>query len=692
MKDESRKKYAELFAFNGKDNILDEKDFGIVNGSITAGIQYSAVVCVSGLWAPPFASSDFLLELTLFGEKIETSEYEWLPFAVTSKGKTQGLEVAASTVLIPGKRAFIIEVSLENSTPGDITVPVAIAAAGGMDAVEKWDFQRPQGDSAMDLSVDKSVLMKTNKNLCMITGTDLGEVAWDTSVSRWQTETIIPVDGKKVFYIVTALGEKDSAFEDYQKIASEPKKAINSAQEEFERRAAGMFQKLPVFEAADKRLTSFYYRSLVHYLTNRWQVPAFALNPFYSTGSIKGGCLLSYLWDFSEGWELHPLFDAPAIKEHIKQYLKIDITSCFSFDPITGGAVGPWYPVNQEKIIGLIYYYVLHTGDTAFLNDNVNGKTVLDWVLYHATFWDRENGEAELYDYGMEGEHHLELRRGYPYNGEMPDLNARRYQNYLRAYQLAELAGRKEPYLLERAQRVKLLLKEVLWNKREKWFDFISAGKRDTRYTMQMFKLIGSGVLDDEELSGLLSHLNEEEFLSPFGLHSLSKKDPAYDPADIDNGGPGSCSVFPPQIIERLYQAGLPDIAEDILERILWWGTKVPYWGDSFTADRIGYRGDTPLQCTIGGVAGAQMIIFGMFGVSNMPAGNIRFKPSPPSFYGDISLKGLKMKGKSFDIAVIGGKKVTVSTGSLTRSFDAGEACEYLFDSGNFVLNDNTRI
>ena len=45
-----------------------------------------------------------------------------------------------------------------------------------------------------------------------------------------------------------------------------------------------------------------------------------------------------------------------------------------------------------------------------------------------------------------------------------------------------------------------------------------------------MFKPIGSGVLDKECEQGLLSHLNEDEFLSAYGLHSLSKRDPAYDP------------------------------------------------------------------------------------------------------------------------------------------------------------------
>ena len=679
-----RKEYAKKFAFAGKDNILLENDFGIVNSRITAGINYTEIACISGVWAPPFVSSDFLLEMKLFGEKVKASGYEWLPFAVKSKGIISGIQATASTVLLPGKRAFIIETTLKSRSGEHVTVPVTITAAGGMDMVEKWDFQRPSGVTRMALSVEHNMLVKTEKDNCMITGTDYPDAYGVDTEECLQFDITLPAKSEKTFYIIAVFGYKNRAIDEYEEISENPRKAIRKAREDFECRAAELFQKLPEFHAADKRLVSFYNRSLVHYLTNRWQVPEFALNPFYSTGSIKGGCLLSYLWDFSEGWELHPLFDAPAIKEHIKQYLKIELTSCFSFDPVSGGAVGPWYPVNQEKIIGLIYYYVLVTGESAFLNETVNGKTVLNWAVYHAGFWDMENGEVELYDYGLEGEHHLELRRGYPYNGVMPDLNARRYQSYLWVYQLSVTAGCPARYLRERAEKLKTLLKDELWDSKNKWFDFFSAGKRDTRYTVQMFKLIGSGVLDGEELSGLLSRLNEDDFLSRFGMHSLSKKDPAYDPADIDNGGPGSCSVFPPQIIERLYKAGLPEAAEDILQRILWWGARVPYWGDSFTADRVGYRSDTPLQCTIGGMAGAQMIIFGMFGVSVEPDGNIVFKPNPPSFSRNISLKGLKIKGKTFDISVID-CKITVSDGNVARVFSAGEECVYIFESGSFA-------
>lgn len=237
----------------------------------------------------------------------------------------------------------------------------------------------------------------------------------------------------------------------------------------------------------------------------------------------------------------------------------------------------------------------------------------------------------------------------------MPDLNARRYASYLRAATLCDLAGQPAPYLRERASLLQPLLRERLWDANARWFRFEDGqGKSDLRYTVQMFKPVGSGVLDQECEAGLLSHLNEREFLSPYGLHSLSKRDPAYDQLDIDNGGGGICTSFPPQIIERLYQCGQPDKAADILRRLLWWADVMPYWGDSIAANSKDYRRDTPLQCTFDGVAAAQCVIFGVFGVSVGADGKIMIRPAPLPFARHLRLRGLHLRGRTLDIEVDG--------------------------------------
>jgi hypothetical protein len=408
-------------------------------------------------------------------------------------------------------------------------------------------------------------------------------------------------------------------------------------------------------------------------------VPEFILHPYYSTGSVNGGCVCDYLWNFGECWEILPLVDPAANRAHIKQFLVTDMTQHFAFEPTTGKAFGPWYMVNQEKIIGMIYCHVLNTGDVGFLAEKVDGKTVLEHAIVNAMYGDDLAKPVALIDYGPSNSH-LELRRGLPYNHVMPDLNGRRYQNYVQAAELAEMAGKPAPQLRRRAEELKVVLKDRLWNRQTRWFDFLNEkGQKDTRYTVQMFKLFGSKVLDAEQEAGLLGHLlSEKEFLSEFGLHSMAKGDPAYDPTDVDNGGPGICTGFVGQIAEKLYKAGKPDAAEEILKRVLWWGDRLPYWGDSIVADKMDYRHDTPLQCTIDGVDLAQGVIFGMFGVRAEFNGDICINPHPPKLASRIELHKLRLRGRTLDIIVdgdryevrLGGSRIRARVGDPVRVHD----------------------
>lgn len=657
-----------MFAMDGEANLLDEADLGIINGMLTTNVTYRDVLSFRGLYAPPYVSSDFELQAEIGGEKVATRKYTWHPFAVEREGDLSGVTVSSQLVLCAQKRAAVMAMTFTNRTSGVRRLPLQFTVRGGLDYVRNWEFGRPNGVSPATTTSEDNRLVKGNNAGAIVIAADLARLRWGPWSSRWETAVRLAPGERKRHFVCVAIGDPETASEDCRQVLGAPEEAIAAARREWAERVSDLFARLPAFECTDRRLKRFYDRSLLALLLNQWQVPEFLLHPYYSTGSISGGCVCSYLWDFGEPWELLPLFDPAADREHIKRFLTIDLTAHFAFSPITGDAFGPWYPVNQEKIIRSIYYYVLFTGDTGFLDDIVAGKTVLDWVICQAMHGDDPGRPVALMDYGN-GNHHLELRGKHRYDNYLPDLNGRRYDSCVAAYQLSRLAGREAGYLLARAAALKGLLKDVMWSPADRWFYHLDPDMgKHLRYTIQMFKLIGSDVLDREEEEGLLTHINEREFLSAYGMHSMSKLDEAYDQADIDNGGGGSYVSFPPQIAERLYKAGHPEIAEDILRRILWWGERLPYWGDSQVANAMDYRRDTPLQCSIGAAAGAQAVIFGMFGVSVTPDGDIIVNPRPPSFSPDIRLTGLTLRDCRLDIEANRRSYQVTANGQVVKS------------------------
>jgi hypothetical protein len=651
---ETRADRTAVFDMEGQRILQDEEHLGIINGKLTAGINYRDVTGISGLWAPPFVSSNFTLDGRVKGAKVPTTHWLWRPFQVERAGAVGDVAVSTKTTLIYGHRAAVVSFTFNNRSR--TSVPLELFTLGWLDSVQDWGFPRAGSRSPTTLQVDGQRLVMRQGNLTVMVAIDSEEWTWEASGNLGRALAALPAGQKRAVNVVLAIGSSAEAVAAVDKILADPAGAVTAAGGEFARQVGEVFERLPTLESDNVQLVRWYNRSLVHFLMNRWDVPEFLLHPYYSTGSVKGGCVADYLWNFGEVWEILPLFDAPASRTHIKQFLKGDLLQHFLFYPITGTADGPWYMVNQEKIIGLTYYYVLLTGDTGFLADTVGGKTIRDHMLIHAMYGDGVGQPPVVIDYGPSNSH-LELRRGYPYNHVMPDLNARRYANYLRAATLCDLAGQPAPFLRERAELLKPLLKQRLWDAQARWFRFEDGqGKSDRRYTVQMFKALGSGVLDQECEEGMLGHLNDDEFLSAYGLHSISKRDPAYDQLDIDNGGGGICTSFAPQIIERLYQAGQTKLAADILGRLLWWGDTMPYWGDSIAANCKDYRRDTPLQCTFDAVAGAQCVIFGVFGVSVRPDGGIVIQPHTLPFASQMTLKGLKLRGRSADVRIDGGQ------------------------------------
>jgi hypothetical protein len=668
---ESQLDLLELFALDGSKNIMTEETFGIINEHITTRVNYRDVGTISGLFAPPYASSDFLLELRLFGEKVQTKNYRWYPFEVIREGEINGVQVSTSTVLTDGKRAGVIEIKLCNQNDQKSTASLQFHIQGGLNDVNRWEFARPDARGKTSNEVTDGTMVKQNQDGRIVIKTDIPGLTWFELGSRWDTRiTLLP--GEEIrYHIAFEMGAPGITGEAADLILSDPGGSIQTAREAYKAKVDDLLAKLPEFSSDNKKLEKYYYRSLVVLITNKWRVPEFVLDPYYGSGAIIGGCVGNYLWEFGLPAQIFPLYDPVAYKNHIKQFLKIDITKHFLFDPMTGAAGGPWYPVNQDKIIESIYYYVIHTGDLDFLKEVVDGMSVYEHVKKNALFGDDLRRPVTLVDYGDKGEHHLELRRGFPYRGIMPDLNGLRYLTYMRAYELMKLAGKPIQMLPERAEGVKSLLKKELWSPENKWFYFQYDNKKDIRLTNFIYLLIGTGIFDQDVESDLLSRLNETEFLSEFGIHSISKTDPAYDQVDIDHGGGGSYVAFPPLICQRLYNAGYTEQADDLLERHLWWGERLPYWGDSKVANYMGYREDTPLQSDFDATSGAQTIIFGLFGVKVSPNGAITINPVKTGLTNEMALKGLKIRGKTIDIFVRG-EQYKVTTDGKTFSHKLG--------------------
>lgn len=653
------------FAFTNEKNILQERHLGICSNIAAIMTPYSSATKLIRFQGCPYTNTGFSYDVIMEGEAVRCDEWIWLPHAILRRGSTEHFRLESITAVIPNTRTVIQKITLINKTGMALRLPLQLMYRGQTYRLNEWEFPIPKeayGKREDYTASDRMLSLETDGTACRIT-TSVENMQLFRRAYLWEGSVTLPAEEPLVLYFSAHMGDAAQSEKEALYTMAHYEEQLESSFDWLEGETARIYDNLPRLQTDDPALDTLYYRSLVTYILCRWENPDLFLSPFYSTGSVTGACMCSYLWNYCGGLKFHPIYDPQGNKEMLRAYLQIDLTASYALEPVTGGPNGPWYMINQEKIIRMVYYHVLFTGDKGFLHEMAGDRTVIEWMKFHAFVCDDLTKDVQLYDYGQQGDQHLEIHfyDNGPYNGIMPDLNARRYRNYMLAYELTKVAGQPDERLPERAAQLKEKMKQ-LWNEDARWYDFIDAqGNRDIRYTCQMLKVINSGVLDQKERDGLVSHLNDREFLSWLGLHSMSKLDPQYDQDDIDNGGGGICTHFVPQICFQLYETGYDSLATDIFRRIYWWGQRVPYMGDSFAANMILNREITPLQGDIGSVGVAQMIALAVFGIHADFDGTVSVSPvkDRPTKY--MKLEHVRLCGKIFSVEVEG-DRFTVRT------------------------------
>lgn len=647
-----------VYAFRGEDNILEEKDLGIaanVSSMLTPWRSVSAMNCHQGC---PYTNTAFDFDVRVDGEQIKASSWRWLPNAILREGDCRLFAAQSLTAAVPDSRGAVQKLILQNKTERDLCVPIQILYRGKARKEQKWAFKIPAPEkcSRADFRFEGQILSSVTESAAFHITSSLENLRYFARAYLLEGEVTLPANGALTLYFSAHMGDASTSLAEARAAVQDYEALLARSFAYLEGEIARIDRALPRLSSDCKALDRLYNRALVTYILCRWENPDLCTSPYFSTGSINGSCMCSYLWDYCGGLMLHPIYDAEGNKKQLRAYLKNDLTKSYALNPVTAGPVGPWYQINQEKIILMVYHHVLATGERAFLHEQVGERTVLEWMKYHALVCDDLAGENKLYDYGEGGNDHLELfyYENGPYNGVMPDLNARRYLNYMRVYELSCLAGEPDERLPRRAAELKEKLK-FLWNEGARWYDFIDAeGNRDIRYTVQMFKFLNSPVIDKTEREGLVSHLNDREFLSKFGLHSMSKLDPQYDQDDIDNGGGGICTHFTMQICAQLYEMGYDALATDILQRVYWWGERMPYMGDSCAANMVLNRESTPLQGDISSVSCAQMIFYYIFGIRPHFDGSIEISPVRHRPAEQMQIENARLCGKTFSVKIEG--------------------------------------
>jgi hypothetical protein len=463
----------------------------------------------------------------------------------------------------------------------------------------------------------------------------------------YRTIELAPGESRAFFVVLAVSTSRGGALDAARKLLSDPQAASAAARELMDADIQTFLTRLPALSHPDPRVVRFYQHAALQLLYARWKVgKTFVLDPWYASLGLDSGGMDSYAWDFGYAAIPLTLLDPAGMRAMLVAMLNAPLTEHFDIEPVRGEGTGKFYSYNPYTYTSAVDNYIRATGDRSILRERMRGKTLLEWLIDMAQFGesDRDPDHNHLLDYG-DDDNLLEIKTtgsGPGYIHEVPSPNGERSYVYETVADLLEEEHDAEhaaliPKFRQSAADVRRAINEILWMEDVGWYGTRQAdGTVAAIYSIQIFDLLRiPGVVPPERARRLVAHLNEGEFLGPWGPRSLSIKDRLWDWTDHDWSGPMTYIGDGPQLVADLYQAGFAREAWEVLERMLWWPDHLAVYpqgiaNDDYTSrfpqsKPFGGRISAGRTNEISGCVGVEAIIRGLFGVKPERDGSIGF-------------------------------------------------------------------
>ncbi len=638
----------EDFALDLRRCLTPHHHLGVTSGWTVVQPLMPTVCGVADCFSPPLAARGFRLRLDFVanGRRVvddgNTGKGDcgllyaggtWRPVEIVRRGtyhhrptgQILSFEVESRLTPLHGRAGFLLEVTLRNRSGRALDMVVAPQVEPGCPAVvplSQWDYGIPgAGAAARQTAADA-----------------WGSDAVGVRLFRDHEGLRLGSDAEGRLALAVVLAEAGAGMPANADFDAWRQETVAAWQRRLTAASA-----LPTLESDVPDLAEYYRRSVASALVCLWDRPDFVCRPFVATCGMDGGGICTYPWD-TGGYVPRTLnlLIGPGTEGLMAAMRGFGLERHSRFAPDGTGAQVP-YSYNTWAFLNLVW-------NTACLR----GPSATDFRAARDTILAIEAGlhrHGVLVDWGVQ--HNLLEMRQAGYEHIVPSPNAERAWCFDRLADLAEALGEPgAPAWRAEADAIRDAIREQLWNAETGWFDCLYPdGAREQAYSIQIFDALRTGACTPEMTRRILSHVRDGAFLGEYGVSSVSAEDRAhYELNDPDWSGGGAYTGDGPNLAQTLWEQGEPDLAWDVLRRHFWMGKHLPYFPQEHYCDRPAVAAHKRANI-VSGIAGAEAIIFGLFGINVGLDGAIRINPSPRP-EGEIRLRGLTIRGRRLDISL----------------------------------------
>ncbi|HEX6279916.1 MAG TPA: hypothetical protein VFZ49_07855, partial [Pyrinomonadaceae bacterium] len=672
-------KFLDLYAWPGLTN-----QWGCAQASMD-------VTAVRSIAFPPFAQGEMnvaplgaggeLLTGVLYvdGEYFASTktpiEFVWQPDRVERRSVYKGLELK-STMVVPFRTMSVaVKFTVSNMTKARRKTEIKFAINGGATkSVKPWNAAYSPGEYDNERTVDAG----RNAVLCKSKHTEAYVLQGSSPKPKHLERSWIvyefdlgPAESASITF-VNSLGESAADVQrQYDAIVDNFDTAAKATTDEWNRQLKAAFTPnndifsghLPTLVTSDDAVKRIYHSAVMSALYFRRTSPHSVYGTTYVTLMPRYWETTTFLWDISLSAMLLSMLDPEILKRMMETWMKLDVYKHFGTEFLTGAGVGPWYSVNDYAMSRMAKEYLRWTGDKAWLDKVVNGKTVYDTLLTYAEHWRAlDTNKHGLADYG--GVHNL-LEAVSSYVHEVAGLNAANVHNLRFAAELAEHKGdkaRAEGYRKEAVELGKRV-QDLYVPGKGIWKCKLPDGSYNEVHHCYDFgvTLMTIGDLMPATQKKEMVEFFKRELQTPTWMRALSTKD-----LDVtfsirpDHQWTGAYCSWPALALSGLYVAGEATMAHEWMKGLAKSSQQGPYGQAHFTevfytpesnGGAIKTPSDQPYindWACVSGCNYLEPVVDSLFGINAGLFGSITAKPQFGPFDARAELRNINYQGKRY--------------------------------------------
>ncbi|MCX6625462.1 MAG: hypothetical protein NTY38_31255, partial [Acidobacteria bacterium] len=196
---------------------------------------------------------------------------------------------------------------------------------------------------------------------------------------------------------------------------------------------------LPRLHTRNRSLWKLYYTGFANLLHCRVDAPASVIGPAYVSLRPRMLPTFVFLWDTGMIPFSLALLDPAFLRKYMEIWMVEELDKHLAIDYLTGKAVGRSYAVNHMALLRSADRYLRLSGDLAWLDQRLAGRTVLEHLTAYALHWKQlDRRGAGLADYGT---HDGLLEVVSTYSHEVAAMNAGNVYGMRFVAQLLERRG-----------------------------------------------------------------------------------------------------------------------------------------------------------------------------------------------------------------------------------------------------------